>query len=404
MRRTQGSTRRWLAATALGAVTILGMAACGGPSHDQAPTSSGSANRTPADQAVVSKPATVATQPAGGVTDANPADPVTVKVTDGSITSMKLTSSTGAVVDGTLDDGSHTWTATEELGYGHTYTFSGAVTGADGEQVPIDGSFKTVQPRRTVSARINTGAGNTYGVAMPIAVTFSSSIPDDAKATVEKALSVKTSDATTGSWAWLSDNSVHWRPKEFWAPHTKVTVHAKLHGLDLGDGVYGASDLSTHFTIGKKQKITGNTDTHRLKLYAGGKLVKDYPTSYGLDSVNWRNTRSGVHVVMAESPTFSMTNERGGYEDVVVHWAVRISNNGEFIHAYPATQWAQGEQNVSHGCANLMPDRAKFLYDWVQIGDPVDIEGSNVKLSASDGDYYDWTVDWKKWQSLSALT
>lgn len=403
MRHTQGSTRRWLAATALGAVAVLGMAACGGPAPGHTPTNPASANHTPADQAVVSKSATVTTQPADGVTDANPVDPVTVKVTDGSITSMKLTSSTGAVVDGTLDDGGHVWTASEELGYGHTYTFSGAATGADGEQVPVEGSFKTVQPRRTVSARINTGAGNTYGVAMPIAITFSGPIPDDAKATVEKALSVKTSHATTGSWAWLSDSRVHWRPKEYWKPHTKVTVHADLHGLDLGDGVYGASDLSTHFRIGKQQKITGNTDTHRLKLYSDGELVKDYPTSYGLDSVNWRNTRSGVHVVMAEFPTFSMSSERGGYEDVLVHWAVRISNNGEFIHAYPATQVQQGNTNVSHGCANLMPNRAKFVYDWVQIGDPVDITGSNVKLSASDGDYYDWTVGWKKWQSLSAL-
>jgi len=32
---------------------------------------------------------------------------------------------------------------------------------------------------------------------------------------------------------------------------------------------------------------------------------------------------------------------------------VRISNNGEFIHANPASSDVQGNSNVTHGCVNL---------------------------------------------------
>ena len=32
---------------------------------------------------------------------------------------------------------------------------------------------------------------------------------------------------------------------------------------------------------------------------------------------------------------------------------MRISNNGEFIHANPASTDAQGSSNVTHGCVNL---------------------------------------------------
>jgi lipoprotein-anchoring transpeptidase ErfK/SrfK len=386
---------------ALGAVATLGLTACGGsPTSTNGPAGT---DHDPSGQAAVVRSASVTTEPAGDATGVNPADPVTVTVSNGVISSLTVHSSTGADVDGAFRDGKHTWTSTEELGYGHTYTYRGTATGADGKAVPITGEFHTLDPRRTVSARVNVGQGSTYGVAMPVAVTFSAAVPDEYKDDVEKALSVTTSQAVTGSWAWLSDARVHWRPKDYWPAHTKVTVDVDIHGVPFGDDAYGASDLVSHFRIGDRQKITGDTDTHRLKLWKGGKLVRNYPTSYGLDSVRWRNTRSGTHVVMAEFPTFLMSSQRGGYEDVFVRWAVRISNNGEFIHAYPPTAGVQGERNVSHGCANLTTARAEFVYDWVQIGDPVEITGSNVALGPSDGDYYDWTFDWPKWQSLSAL-
>jgi L,D-transpeptidase catalytic domain len=84
-------------------------------------------------------------------------------------------------------------------------------------------------------------------------------------------------------------------------------------------------------------------------------------------------------------------------------WAVRMSNNGEFIHANPATTGVQGSSNVSHGCVNLSTKDAKAYYDSAMYGDPVEVTGSGVKLSARDGDIWVWTLDWSAWQRLSAL-
>ena len=36
-------------------------------------------------------------------------------------------------------------------------------------------------------------------------------------------------------------------------------------------------------------------------------------------------------------------------------------------------------------------------------GDPVEVTGSGVDLAPSDGDIYDWAVDWEQWKSQSAL-
>jgi lipoprotein-anchoring transpeptidase ErfK/SrfK len=106
---------------------------------------------------------------------------------------------------------------------------------------------------------------------------------------------------------------------------------------------------------------------------------------------------------MSKSPTYSMSNPRYHYENVVVPWAVRISNNGEFIHGLAASVWAQGKRNISHGCANLSPANAKAYYGIAVVGDPVEVTGSSVALGPADGDFYDWTIDWNRWLSMSAL-
>jgi hypothetical protein len=80
-----------------------------------------------------------------------------------------------------------------------------------------------------------------------------------------------------------------------------------------------------------------------------------------------------------------------------------MSNNGEFIHANPASASAQGSANVSHGCVNLSLTDAQAYYDTALYGDPVEVTGTQVPLSAKDGDVWDWTLSWANWKSLSAL-
>ena len=89
--------------------------------------------------------------------------------------------------------------------------------------------------------------------------------------------------------------------------------------------------------------------------------------------------------------------------DVVEQWAVRMSNNGEFIHANPKSAAAQGSSNVTHGCVNLSIGDAKAYYDTAMYGDPVEVTGTPIQLSPRDGDIYDWTVPWSTWKAQSAL-
>ena len=233
-----------------------------------------------------------------------------------------------------------------------------------------------------------------------IAVTFDAAVRD--KVAAEQALKVETSSPTEGAWAWLDDRRVHWRPKEYWKPGTQVHVTVDIYGRDLGSGTYGRNDLTSTFTIGRSQVVRADTRTHRMVVITNGVQSMDFPASMGLDSDPGRVTRSGTHVVMSKHATYGMTNPKYGYENVVVPWAVRISNNGEFVHGYAPSVPDQGKRNVSHGCVNLSPANAKAYFDSALTGDPVEITGSTQQLGPVDGDYYDWAISWDKWTSMSA--
>jgi lipoprotein-anchoring transpeptidase ErfK/SrfK len=354
---------------------------------------------------VGTSPQAVTTSPPTGATDVSPSAPVTVTVDDGKLTQAGLTNAQGKSVAGALSEDGHTWTTTEPLGYGKSYTYTGSATGADGTTVPVTGSFTTVTPKELVSGTLNTHDGDTVGVAAPIILQFDDHVSD--RAAVQRVLQVQTSVPTEGSWAWLSDDNgrsrVHWRSKDYLQPGTQVTVAAKLYGVNHGDGMWGQEDLNLHFTVGRAQIVKADVTSHRLVVVRDGKVVMDFPASYGLGSDPDRVTRSGTHVVMSKSPLFLMSNPTYGYVNFPSHWSVRISNNGEFIHANPETTGVQGSANVTHGCVNLSTANAKEYFDTAIFGDPVEVTGSRIAMSPADGDIYDWTVPWDKWVSMSAL-
>jgi lipoprotein-anchoring transpeptidase ErfK/SrfK len=354
---------------------------------------------------VGTSPQAVTTSPPTGATDVSPSAPVTVTVDDGKLTQVGLTNAQGKSVAGALSEDGHSWTATEPLGYGKSYTYTGSATGADGTTIPVTGSFTTVTPKELVSGTLNIHDGDTVGVAAPIILQFDDHVAD--RAAVQRVLQVQTSVPTEGSWAWLADDNgrsrVHWRSKDYLQPGTQVTVAAKLYGVNHGDGMWGQEDLNLHFTVGRAQIVKADVTSHRLVVVRDGKVVMDFPASYGLGSDPDRVTRSGTHVVMSKSPLFLMSNPAYGYVNFPSHWSVRISNNGEFIHANPETTGVQGSANVTHGCVNLSTANAKKYFDTAMFGDPVEVTGSRIAMSPADGDIYDWTVPWDKWVSMSAL-
>jgi lipoprotein-anchoring transpeptidase ErfK/SrfK len=387
--------RRALTALAVGVVAPGALAACVGRSGN----TSGEATAPPAPSLTF--------EPAKAATDVSPTAPVGVEVKDGWFQRVTLTNPEGRVVAGTLNRDRTAFTIAEPLGYGVEYTWAGSVVGRDGKAVAVEGNFTTLNPDTQVSGQFQLADGQVVGVAAPIIIQFDASITD--KASVEKALKVTTDPPVEGSWAWLPDevggSRAHWRTRDYYPAGTKVHVDARLYGVSFGDGAYGAQDATLTFEIGRRQVVKAEASSHRIQvLDAHGAVIMDFPCSYGEGDLDRNVTRSGVHVVTEKYEDFYMTNPAAGYANIRERFAVRISNNGEFIHANPASLGAQGSSNVTNGCINLSESDAQQYFNSAIYGDPVEVTGTRIQLSYADGDIWDWAVPWDEWVSMSALS
>ena len=352
---------------------------------------------------------TLTYQPAADAQDVVPTEPVSVTVADGWFQRVSLTNADGKVVAGALNRDRTVFATTEPLGYGVTYTWAGSAVGHDGNAVAVQGKFTTVDPVTTVNGQFQLADGQTVGVAAPIILQFDAAIDDKDKPTVEKALQVTTEPHVEGSWAWLPDEAqgsrVHWRTREYYPAGTKVHVNAPLYGVKFGENAYGAADSTLSIEIGRRQVVKAEASSHRMQVLDGsGAVIMDFPCSYGEGDLDRNVTRSGIHVVTEKYEDFYMTNPAAGYSNVHERFAVRISNNGEFIHCNPNSIGAQGNTNVTNGCINLNLENSQQYFRSALYGDPVEVTGTRIQLSYADGDIWDWAVPWSEWTAMSALT
>ncbi len=383
-------------AAVVAAALLAATGACAGPLGGQA---------TPAAEAA--PVAAVTASPALGDTGVSPVQPVNISVARGTIITLTVTSPTGAQVKGTLSPDRTSWTLAEPLGYGKTYGVTGTAMGSDGKAVAIDGSYTTVSPADKITSKISPGDNAVVGVAAPVIIRFGSEPAD--RSLIEQHVSITTTPNVEGAWAWITHDgdswpSLDWRPKDYWPAGTTVHVASDLYGLDLGGGKFGGDNVTSDFTTGRNQVVKADANAHTMLVQQNGITVATYAASYGSGDIIGdpnRVTRSGTHIVMDKKETTTMSNPAYGYTDVTEHWAVRISDNGEFIHQNQDTVAAQGVDNVSHGCINLSAADAQAYFQTAIYGDPVEVTGTSVQLSPADGDIYDWAIPWSEWTTLA---
>jgi lipoprotein-anchoring transpeptidase ErfK/SrfK len=111
--------------------------------------------------------------------------------------------------------------------------------------------------------------------------------------------------------------------------------------------------------------------------------------------------RKEGHVTM-DSTTIGIPKGKPGYYKEETDWNLRVTWTGEYLHSAPWSVGAQGNANVSHGCTNLAPADAKWLFDHSHVGDVVKFTGSTRKLEEYNG-YTMWNMSLAQWATHSAL-
>ncbi|WP_329462225.1 L,D-transpeptidase [Streptomyces sp. NBC_01431] len=383
-----------LAAIAATAVLAAALSACGGGDS----SSDGSKSDLKADKKTEISVNLTGKQAKAG-------EPVKVTLADGRLQTVTVTDTKGGRLDGKVSADGKTWTSDRSAAPGTSYS----VEAKDDKGGSAKADFATAAPDKVNKVSMVPGKDTTVGVGQPVSIVFDHPVKN--RAEVEKHLKVTTSDNTEGSWGWMEDYSgkdrVDWRPKDYWKPGTKVTLEADLNGVDSGTaGGWFVKDYKTNFTIGRNQLAKADLESHRLKLYRDGQLVKDIPMSAGTpggDKASWK----GKTVLMAKEGTINMNSETvglGSSYNKMVDYSMRLTWSGMYAHAAPWNNAYFGSANKSSGCIGMSDADAKFVYDWVQVGDPFEITGDDAKgTQALNNGYGEWNLTYDAWKAKSAL-
>ena len=195
----------------------------------------------------------------------------------------------------------------------------------------------------------------------------------------------------------------HWRSRSISRP-APGHVGAPIYGVAFGDGAYGRAISRWTSTSAAAKWSRPRPALHRIQVISDGGVIMDFPCSYGEADQPRNVTRSGIHVVTEKYPTSTCPTRRPAIPTSTSAGPCGISNNGEFIHANPASSGAQGNTNVTNGCINLSDADAQQYYYSAIYGDPVEVTGTSIALSYADGDIWDWTLSWSEWTAMSALS
>jgi lipoprotein-anchoring transpeptidase ErfK/SrfK len=330
--------------------------------------------------------------PGNGASGADPSKGITVTAAGGTLQSVNV-STAGDPVAGTYSADHTSWHSTWALNVSRSYTVTANAVTSGGATTKKTAAFRTLTPPSTFSTNIFEGYQQSYGVGMPIILSFSAPVQD--KAAVERSIELRTSKQVIGSWYWDGNQTLDFRPRDYWPPHTTVSFTGHFDGVESAPGVYGYHTLTQTFSIGDSVVAVASTQAHKTKIYVNGKLKYDWDISSGKPG---DDTPDGSYLTIEKENPVRMIGP--GY-DLLVPWSVRFTFSGDYYHdAY----WSVGEQgfeNVSHGCVNLAPANAETYYNLAVPGDPITIQNS-PRPGAWDNGWTEWFLSWPQYLKGSA--
>ena len=376
---------------------VLLLTACSGSGHGTHPAAPATSAAGATSSAAAAPAPRVMITPGNGAAGADPSAGITVTAAGGTLTNVTVRTA-GDAVSGQMSQGGRVWHSRWALDVSQSYTVTALASGS-GRTVTATSAFRTLTPSRTFTTFILEGAGQTYGVGMPIILYIDAKITD--KAAVERALQVTTSRPVVGAWYWdypcnMAVTCAYFRPRDYWPPGTTVSFTGHLNGVRGAPGLYGAHTLTQTFDIGPSVVAVGNTATHRTQIYYNGKLRYNWPISSGRPG---DDTPDGSYLTIEKANPVQMTGP--GYS-ISVPWSVRFTFSGDYYHDAYWSVGQQGFENVSHGCVNLAPADAQAYYNLAVPGDPITIVGS-PKGGAWDNGWTEWFLSWSQLLKGSAL-
>ncbi|MFJ8646572.1 Ig-like domain-containing protein [Streptomyces sp. NPDC093546] len=333
---------------------------------------------------------------------------VTAKAEDGRITDVTARDEAGHYLAGELSADGSRWRSTGSLTAGARYTVKVATEDRDGAPGARTLTFETAPAKKVLNVRFGPQAG-TYGVGQPITAELNVPVRSRAgRAAVERSLRVRSTPAVEGSWYWVDDKKLHFRPKDFWPTGASVTATGKLAGVRIDGDLYGGPVKPLSLTIGDRIEAITDAASHQMTVKRNGQVINTIPVTTGKPGFA---TRNGIKVVLGKEQFVRMRSTTVGIAagssesyDLPVYWATRVTWSGEYVHAAPWSAGSHGFANVSHGCTGMSTSNAAWFFKTVRPGDIVAVVNSGGSPMDPFGNGFgDWNIPWDKWRTGSAL-
>ena len=394
----RGSRRTALICFLILVPLAVGPAACGSNEH-------------PWDAVPHDATAHVALNVGEGGRAVDPDEPLEITARDGDrITDVRAVDAAGRRLDGELSADGARWRSTTPLTASTRYTVAVGTERDDGAPGRRTAAFST-RPGDGRELGVDFGPSpGTYGVGQPITAELSRAVREGKqRAIVERALRVTSSpQAAEGSWHWVDDRTLHYRPRTYWPAHATIVVRSALEGVWIRDGLRGGAAEPLRIRTGDRVEAVVDIDRTEMTVRKNGETLRTVPVTTGKPGFR---TREGVKVIIGKQAHVRMTGTSIGIPegspesyDMPVEWAAQLTESGEFVHAAPWSAAWHGRDNVSHGCTGMSTEDARWFFETVRLGDIVrHVGGDGPRMPAFGNGFGDWNLPWDRWREGSAL-
>ncbi|MEW2047121.1 Ig-like domain-containing protein [Streptomyces sp. NPDC051445] len=356
--------------------------------------------------------------PQDGARDVGSGKALRVRVPGGRLESVKVVRSQDAQetpVPGRIAADGVSWRPDDDrLGLAARYSVDVVALDREGNRSARHTTFTTHVPEERFIGYVTPENRSTVGTGMIVSLEFNREIEN--RVAVQRAVRVTAQPAVDVRPHWFGGTRLDFRPEEYWAPGTRVTVTLGLRDVEGAPGVYGLQDKSFSFTVGRSQVSLVDAAEHTMEVRRDGDLLATVPITAGAP----KNTTYNGKMVVTEmleltrmngaTVGFKKADGKGEYDIPDVPHAMRLTNSGTFLHG---NYWAQdvfGKANVSHGCVGLRDVKggasdtpAGWFFDRSLVGDVVEVVHSEDKQVAPDNGLGGWNMSWKEWLAGDAL-
>ncbi len=413
-----GKCRKGLVAAAAVLGGVLTLAACGGGGDDGKGGGSGKEKTQQNVDAAAAKDASKAQikiTPKGGTANAGvSADAVEVTVSDGELTSVKMTDAKGRPVEGSLSADKKSWKLKNNLERSSKYKIVAEAKDDKDRRATEHSSFSTVSPDNSFIGSFTPEDGQKVGVGMPVSINFDKPIKD--RKAVQSHINVTSSSGQQVVGHWFNDQRLDFRPQDYWKANSEVTLKMDLDNVMAAPGIKGIQKKTVKFHVGYSQVSTVDAKTHQMTVVRDGKVIKTIPISAGSPSNPTYNGRMVISEKFVETRMdgstvgFSKADGKGEYDIKDVPHAMRLSTSGTFIHGNYWGRGIFGSENTSHGCVGLQDKQGAddpntpgaWFFKNSQIGDVVVVKNSDDKTISPDNGLNGWNMSWQDWIKGSA--